>query len=206
MITDYNSLQAAILDEIANTGLAHKVGQWIRFAEDRHVREIKIRPMEERYDTPGGISTRYIPLPPDYESMRSLRLWVNGIPMTPQKRSPEQVVALYRPGTGAPKYFAVHENLEFDVTPSSGIKAEILYYKRLPALSTSNPTNALLTKASDIYFYSSLVYAAPYIGDMEKGRTWDSFYVQLRDQLLLADRSGIVSGESTASLVSLNTP
>ena len=50
------------------------------------------------------------------------------------------------------------------------------YYARIPALSTSNPTNWLLTKAPSIYLYGTLLAAAPYESDDARIQTWLALY------------------------------
>jgi hypothetical protein len=91
-----------------------------------------------------------------------------------------------------PRYVAIDDVFEFDVDPSEFTDdepyAQILYYKRLTALSDDTQTNALLSKAPGAYFYGALVHSAPFLLDDERIATWEAAYQSIVDKLNATDR------------------
>ena len=50
-------------------------------------------------------------------------------------------------------------------TPSGATSLSIDYYQRIPALTSSNTTNWLLTDHPHLYLYTSLLHATPFLMD-----------------------------------------
>jgi hypothetical protein len=48
----------------------------------------------------------------------------------------------------------------------------MVYRKYIPALTVSNTTNWLLTLAPDLYLYSAMMEAAPYVHEDERINVW----------------------------------
>lgn len=61
------------------------------------------------------------------------------------------------------------------------------YYQRIPALSASNQTNAVLLASPACYLYGALKQSAPYLADDLRVATWDTLYTQACDLLQAAD-------------------
>ncbi len=53
---------------------------------------------------------------------------------------------------------------------------DLYYYAKIPALSDASPTNWLLTKASNVYLYGSLLESAPFEADDARMQTWQALY------------------------------
>lgn len=90
--------------------------------------------------------------------------------------------------TGKPTFFTIHEEIEFDITPDDTYTAELIYYASFNALSDSNTTNALLTRAPDAYLYAALSASAPFLTMDERVPVWEQKYGEARDGLLISDR------------------
>jgi hypothetical protein len=56
--------------------------------------------------------------------------------------------------------------------PSSTATIDLEYYTKIPALSDSNTTNWLLTKAPLVYLYGSLIAAEPFMMDDARATTY----------------------------------
>ena len=82
--------------------------------------------------------------------------------------SPQQLTMLRRTRTrdaANPRFFAIiGRQIVVTPTPSSGT-LDIDYYQRIPALTTSNTSNWLLTDAPYVYLYTSLLHATPFLMD-----------------------------------------
>jgi hypothetical protein len=62
------------------------------------------------------------------------------------------------------------------VTPAETYTGEIIYYGSVTALSGSTSSNAILSKAPDLYLYAALMAAAPFLGADERIQTWGTLY------------------------------
>jgi len=183
----YNNLKSAIIDELDRDDLTSKVDDFIDLAEARHKEEIRFRGMIKR--SQASASTRYVALPGDFLEMEMLRILSDPVAM------PQQVdlvtLTRYRQAIdGIPAYFSIHEEIEFDVdiADASPLTVEMVYYGSLTALSDSNTSNALLTRAPGCYFYGALVTSASWLSEDARVSTWNSLYNASLDALLLSDR------------------
>lgn len=61
------------------------------------------------------------------------------------------------------------------------------YYQRIPALSASNQTNAVLLAAPGAYLYGALMQAAPFLLEDARLQTWGTLYQQAVDLLQASD-------------------
>jgi len=66
--------------------------------------------------------------------------------------------------------------------PAGSTDYSIVYYAQNPALSDSNTTNWLLTKSADLYLYSALLEAAPYLNN-ERIQIWGMAQQQVLDAM-----------------------
>jgi hypothetical protein len=74
------------------------------------------------------------------------------------------------------------------------ITIDMVYYGKIPALSTANTTNWLLTKAPDVYLYGALTHAAPFLMDDQRMAVFSQIYLarvqSLQDESQKALHSG----------------
>lgn len=179
----YDGLKAEIADYLDRDDLTDQIDGFIDIAEGRHAREVRIQEMLVRQSV--QIVARYMDFPLLYLEARSFRITnpfltlenVNYTDMNQLRKDREEI----------PKYYTVHEQIEFDVEPDQSYPAEILYYKKLPPLTSSQTTNALLAKAPDIYLYSSLVASAPFLMNDERLGTWETLYANAKQTLMLSE-------------------
>ena len=75
--TDYTTLQATIADYLARSDLTTQIPEFIRLAEDRLLRDLRIRQMIKvaTADTTAGDAT--VSLPSDFVAMKDLHLQGN---------------------------------------------------------------------------------------------------------------------------------
>jgi hypothetical protein len=75
--------------------------------------------------------------------------------------------------TGVPAYAALQNNaLKFAPVPSGSFTLKLTYWRQVPALSSSAPTNWLITDHPHIYLYATLVESAPYLKDDDRLQVW----------------------------------
>lgn len=186
-ITTYAELQTAIADHLNDAGLAVKAPEFIALAEARHKREIRIRDMIKR--SRATLNGRYLALPSDYLEAIGFVLLTDPV-TTLTEVTPFEMARIRKNTTTTPAQFTVHEEIEFNVSAANTLTGELVYYGSLGALSTSNTTNALLTRAPDAYLYAALAAAAPFMLEDARIPVWETLYARARDDLMALDRRG----------------
>jgi hypothetical protein len=125
---------------------------------------------DEDADTP-SLVLDVTPLPSDFLEMRML------IANTSPKRAtqlaaPGWATLAYESGpTGYPSvYTIIGSNL--GIWPTATTTMTMTYYARIPALSSDEPTNWLLTQRPNMYLYASLIESAPLMRDDARIAIW----------------------------------
>jgi hypothetical protein len=181
LITDYASLQSAVIEYLArdqDATLVARIPSFIQLAEAKFNRQLFIRQMEQRAIAVIDLSStepEFVALPSDFQSMRRIRLSsVAGKPCL-EFRSGTQIDE-YRTSTAdvpaQPRYFTIFSNeIELAPTPDAAYTIEMVYRQSIPPLA-ANGTNWLLASAPDLYLYGALLEAAPYIKEDARIQTW----------------------------------
>ena len=172
-LSTFADLKNEIADYLDNDGLSDKIETFIRLAEARHERDIRVRQMITRTQSP--FIDRYLALPDDFLEMRGLRILTNPVTV-PQQISFHEMNRVRSESYGKPAFFTVHDDIEFDKSPDSLYTAEMVYYAKFEPLSDSNQTNKLLIRAPDLYLYGALIAAEPYLWNDERVELWAQLY------------------------------
>ena len=67
--------------------------------------------------------------------------------------------------------------------PTADVDLLLTYYAKIPALSDTITTNWLLTKSPDLYLYSALLEATPYLKNDERLQVWATARQQVMDAM-----------------------
>lgn len=192
----YAELKQEIIDWLDRDDLTTKVDSFIRLAEARHRREVRIREMITRASI--TVVTQYSALPTGYLSAKTFRLLTDPLTiLTPLNL--HEMNNRRRTISGKPIYFTIHSQIEFDRPPDTSYPGEMIYYQQLPALGTTNANNSLLVVSPDIYLYSSLAASAPFLVDDDRIAMWDNLYVTAKDEINLMDTNPVGSIQSQVS-------
>ena len=122
-------------------------------------------------------------------------------PVTPLEYKNLQNLDIHRRNdkTGKPLYYSIVQNsIEFAPVPDGTYTLEIVYYQKVPTLS-SNTTNWLLDNHPDAYLYGTLQHSAPYLQSDERVGVWAGKYQQVIEQITTSDEKAKFSG-STPSI------
>lgn len=181
MISNYTDLQTAVTEWLArdqDTTLIARIPTFIQFAEAKFNRELFVRQMEQRSSatlSSGVTDSEFVLLPPDFQSMRRVRLSsVPGRPPLVFMSATQMDEFRYGNSDTAqqPKYFSIFgSEMELAPTPDANYTLEMVYRTVIPPLAT-NSTNWLLQLAPDLYLYGALLESAPYIQQDERINTW----------------------------------
>ena len=164
------------------------IDSFIDLAEARHKRDVRIREMLTRSSL--TVDDRYVALPTGFLEAKTLRLLTTPITVMTYLNQHE-MNRVRSSTTGKPTYFTVHSQFEFDKDPDSSYSGEIIYYKSQTALSDSNTSNDILSRAPDLYLYGALVASAPFLLNDERIQVWAELYKEARDRVNLMDRRGV---------------
>lgn len=192
-IATYSGLVSAVTEYLARDNdatLIARIPDFIALTEAKLNRVLRCNQMEKRSTaTVNTLSAEpeFISLPGDFQTMRRVRL--SGVTGKPR--------LLFLSGTqademrygrsnvaGQPVYFTVFGNeMELIPTPDGAYTIEMVYRGYIPALTSTNTTNWLLTLAPDVYLYGCLMESAPYIKEDERLQVWGAGYTTAIDAL-----------------------
>lgn len=181
LVTDYTSLQAAATEWLArdqDATLIARIPTFIQFAEAKFNRELFVRQMEQRSSatlTFGVTDAEFVLLPPDFQSMRRVRLAsVTGKPNLSfmSQTQMDEFRSTNSDAAEKPQFFTIFgSEMELAPTPDAAYTIEMVYRTIIPPLA-SNSTNWLLQLAPDLYLYGVLLESAPYIQQDDRLQIW----------------------------------
>ena len=196
-ISTYAELQTAVANWLDRDDLTDRIPEFIALAEARMNRVLRIRLMEGKYtaSTVGG--QRNYALPAGYLQMRNLQ--INTTPIRPcQYVTPEIYDRLYGSTlTGTPEIYTIVANeIQLGPIPAGVQTIEMLFYKKISALSVTNTTETMLTDNPDIYLYGALLEAEPFIMNDERVPLWAQGFSQAVADLQEQDNKDRHSGSA----------
>lgn len=174
-ITTYNELQSAVANWLGRSDVSARIPEFITLAEMDIARNLRKRVTRDTLT----LDSDAVALPADCAELRSVRhssaLRFFPINIT----TPTALADLRCAGSGVPQYAAVVDNtLLLDVTPDTDYDTEIIYYEALTPLSDTEPTNATLTSAPDLYLFATLKEAELYLEHDERNPVWTAKYLK----------------------------
>lgn len=183
-LANYSDLKSAAADWINRADLTAVIPTFITLAEAKFNRELRLRDMLVRAEA--TTSNEFVAVPADFLENYSLELNMAQIgpqaslafigPLEAKVLKANKIVGLVR------YYTIIDGAFELLPAPTGDTDVVLTYYQKIPALSDTQTTNWLLTKSPDLYLYSTLLEAAPYLRDDDRMAMWG----QARGQVLAA--------------------
>ena len=197
-ISTYAELQTAVANWLDRDDLTDRIPEFIALAEARMNRVLRIRLMEAKYTASTVGAQRNYALPTGYLQMRNFQ--INTTPITPlQYVSPEIYDRLWGGSAGGtPQFYTIIAG-EVQLGPipaTSTMTLEMLFYKKISALSVTNTTEAMLTDNPDVYLYGALLEAEPFIMNDERVALWAKGFAQAIADLQEQDNKDRHSGSA----------
>ena len=196
-ISTYAELQTAVANWLDRDDLTDRIPEFIALAEARMNRVLRIRLMEAKYTASSVAAQRNYALPAGYIQMRNLQ--INTTPIRPcQYVTPEIYDRLYgSTTTGTPEIYTIIANeIQLGPIPAGVQTIEMLFYKKISALSVTNTTETMLTDNPDIYLYGALLEAEPFIMNDERVPLWAQGFSQAVADLQEQDNKDRHSGSA----------
>ena len=195
-ITTYDGLKAAVADWLGRDDLTDQIPVFIRLAENRLNRELRLRVMEHvaTLDVDAGENRVRLPWkrePGDWDVFLEMRdlIWQSA---DGTKRNltymPPDLYDVSR-ATGLPRqYTIIGRELHLVPSPDAPGTLRLTYYAEIPPLGSSQTDNEVLLTAPDLYLYGALVESGPYTRASAPLETWTQYYAAARDKLEAAER------------------
>lgn len=155
-ISSYTELKTAVQNWSKRTDTTSLLDDFIDLAEADIWQRLRIRDMDARATATLSTTDRFLALPTGYLEMRKLRILSGSNGYELLCSVPESMAI--DGSAGRPTSYCITSQLEFNRTADTAYTAEMNYYKSLTALSSSNTSNAVLTRFPMIYLYGCLFH------------------------------------------------
>lgn len=187
-LNTYANLKASIESWSKRSDVSTSIDDFIDLAESEMWRHLELRSMEARATASLSTSSRYLALPDYFIKMRRFEVIVSSERYELEQVSPASLNV--STGTGAPCYFTITSQIEFDITPADDYTVEMQYYKSLTALSSSNTTNSVLTDYPSIYLFGSLWALYDWALNAEKAEYYNAKFMAAIGSANAKDKAG----------------
>jgi len=198
-LTSYSELKTTIASYLARSDLTSVIPDFIRLAEERLRRDLRIRQMlvVATANTTGGDPT--VGLPTDFLEMRDIHFNTNPISSVSYESPNTFYQSTRATESGIPRtYTVLASEIQFAPIPDSAYQAQMLYYAKPPLLSDSNPSNVFLANCPDALLYGALGEAEPYLMNDARLQVWAALYDRSIASISNADQSSEYSGQPMA--------
>jgi hypothetical protein len=194
-LATYSDLKTTVANYLARTDLTTQIPDFIRFAELRLRRELRIRQMLKTVTTTttGGDPT--VALPSDFLEARDFYVSTN--PIQPLTYASPAIFSRNTNTTQSGKplnYTILASEFKLSPVPDSNYTLEMLYFASPTFMDDSNASNVFMANAPDALLYGALVEAEPYIMNDARVNTWGSLYDRAISTLTKSDESSQYSG------------
>lgn len=192
-ISTYNELVSALSEWLVRSDLPAVIPTFIANAEATFRRDPRIRQL---VISTLPINAASVGLPGDFKRMESVSLngpspyyWELDIV------SPGSLSKWIGPsGTNRPPRVAAivesSNTLYVAPVPNQAYDCRLAYWRTIPSLGDTTPSNWLLAEHPDIYLYGALIESAPYLKDDERVPLWRAEYERRIQELdAYADQS-----------------
>jgi len=193
--TSYSDLQTTIAGYLARSDLTTQIPDFIRLAETRLRRDLRIRQMLKSVTTSTVAADSTVELPSDFLEVRDLV--INGTPPQPLNyASPSAFSRNTRTWeSGKPLDYTVLANdFQLAPVPDAVYTVKMLYFAAPTFLSDSNTSNVFLANTPDVLLYGSLLEAEPYLMNDARINTWGTMFDRALASIIRSDEQGQYSG------------
>lgn len=191
-ITNYSTLQSTIADYLNRADLTSQIQTFIQFTEADLNTRLRCQEMIVRAEAES--SNEYVQLPSDWLEAINLHIVGGQQPLRYVTLDQADIIKKTQFYTAPNNYSIMDGAIEIIPAPTANITLEMIYYGKIPALSDSNTTNWLLTKAPDVYLYGALTHAAPFLMDDQRMATFGQIYLTRTKDLVDTSDKAMHSG------------
>jgi len=176
-LSNYADLKAAIATWVNREDLADTIPDFIRLAEARIYRVLRVPSLEVTTSLSISTVTGKANIPSDFLEARDLILEGNSKTVQLTRRPYGEVQAnanTNNKGSSVPGDWArIAQEIIVAPFPDAEYTIKLYYYKQLAALSDNNQTNYLTDQAPDLILFGALAEAAIYLKDPDMESVWE---------------------------------
>lgn len=194
-LATYTDLQAAVASWLNRSDLTSYIPDFIALAEARIARDLRLRSQVTSTTIATVAGTQTAALPTGWLEFENVSIssspdvQLNYVNI--QHLDTKFPINSY---TGTPVVYSIEgQTILFGPVPDAAYTVNVLYYKRLDALSVT-PTNWLLTNHPSIYLFAALAESAPFLKDDDRILIWEQKYKADVEKLQQIDTQGQFSG------------
>lgn len=176
-IPKYSDLCTKVADWMHRTDLLSLMPTFVAMAEENMSADIQSRSMDAKTTLTTVPSVSTLPLPGDMVEMRRLQV-VDSYNTVLKYVSPDQIGVDYDRNLQARpvEFTVIGGNIELAPIPDSAYSIELTYKQRVPALSSTNPSNWVLANWPSIYLFGTMIQACNYAMDFERQAVAQKMY------------------------------
>lgn len=181
-ISTYAELTTALANWTDRADITNRIPEFVNICEARVNRKLRVREMQEEANVSLVAGTRTAAVPSDFGEVR--RFYLDTSPIRKLDfMGPEDYWDRYvSTNTGKPSVFSIEgSNFVFGPVPDAAYTGKLLYYRKLPALSTT--AHGLFVSNPDLYLYGSLVAAEPFLKNDERFPLWKGQFDEIMQEL-----------------------
>lgn len=175
---DYAQLQATIASYLARTDLTDQIPEFIRLAQDRLSRDLRIRQTLKVATTTTTAGDATVELPADFVAMKDLHISSTNPIQTVTFQSTSNFFRNTRALVSGPPtfYTLLGSEFQFAPIPDTDYTLKMVYYYKPDYLSDTVSSNLWLATTPDLLLYASLGEAEPFLMNDERIATWSAMY------------------------------
>ncbi len=159
-LANHTDLLAAVASWLNRGDLTATIPDFVRLAESEFNRRLRTIEMEAR--ATATLTSDAVAVPTDFIGLRSIKIDDTILEYVP----PSEIFDDENTGGYPTRYTVSDGQFFFRPAPTSGT-VRIDYFGSIPALTSGNTTNWLMTKQPDLYLFATLAHAGFYIRDPE---------------------------------------
>ena len=186
--TSYSALKTKIAEYLARSDLDTQIPDFIRLAEERLRRDLRIRQMLKvaTATTTAGDST--VSLPADFLAMKDLHIDTNPVRVLQFQNTSNFFRNARTTDRGVPTmYTLLGSEFQFAPLPDTAYTLRMVYYYKPDFLSDSNASNLFLANCPDLLLYGALAEAETYLMNDERLQVWAALYDRSLSSLRASD-------------------
>ena len=188
-IGTYAELQTAVANWLDRDDLTDRIPEFIALAEAKMNRVLRVSLMENISTAISTVvGTKDYDLPTGFTGMKEFHLTTD--PLIPLSYiTPEMMTRMWAGSNkGKPQVFTLFSDagvrkIRLGPAPDAVYTTSMLYLKKIDNLSTTNPTETMLTENPDIYLYGALLEAEPFLMNDARVQLWGTMLERVASDL-----------------------
>lgn len=175
-LANYADLLSGVANWLNRTDLTARIPEFITLAEAEFNRRLRTVEMEAR--STATLTGDAIAVPTDFIGLRSIKIDKTLLEYVP----PSEIFDDENTGGYPTRYTVTDGQFFFRPAPTSGT-VKIDYYGSIPALTSGNTTNWLMTKHPDLYLFATCAQAEWYVVNDARVDAWKGRADELIEQI-----------------------